>query len=79
MVYYRYRKWTALLDLDLLLEKLRGHIRIKRGQNMEPSLGIMIVKVSNGVTMLEYSSVFLIQYRSLMPNRIIGIKIEGLK
>ncbi len=79
MVYYCYRKWTALLDLDLLLEKLRGHVRVKRGQNMEPSLGIMIVKVSNGVTMLEYSSVFLIQYRSLMPNRIIGIKIEGLK
>ena len=32
LVYYYYRKRAALLDFDLLLEKLRGHIHVKRGQ-----------------------------------------------
>ncbi len=41
LVYYYYRKWASLFDFDLLLEKLRGHVRVKRGQNMEPSVGIM--------------------------------------
>ena len=41
MVYYYYRKWASLEDFDLLLDKLRGHIRVKRGQNAEPSLGII--------------------------------------
>jgi hypothetical protein len=41
LVYYYYRKWAALSDFDLLLEKLRGHVHVKRGQNMEPSAGIM--------------------------------------
>jgi len=41
LVYYYYRKWPSLLDFDLLLEKLRGHVRVKRGQNMAPSIGIM--------------------------------------
>ncbi|AUI48659.1 hypothetical protein BUN20_20350 [Bacteroides fragilis] len=31
-----------MLPLDLLLEKLRGYVLVKRGQNMEPSVGIMI-------------------------------------
>ena len=41
LVYYYYRKWASRFDFDLLLEKLRGHVRMKRGQNMEPSVGIM--------------------------------------
>lgn len=41
LVYYYYRKWASLLDFDLLLERLREHIRVKRGQNREPSVGIM--------------------------------------
>ncbi|MCD8235506.1 MAG: hypothetical protein LUD00_02390 [Prevotellaceae bacterium] len=41
LVYYYYRKWASQLNFDLLLEKLRGHVRLKRGQNMEPSVGIM--------------------------------------
>lgn len=32
---------NGLSDFDLLLDKLRGHVRVKRGQNMEPSAGIM--------------------------------------
>ena len=38
LVYYYYRKQAALLDFDLLLEKLRGHIHVKQGQNIEPNL-----------------------------------------
>lgn len=38
LVYYYYRKRAALLDFDLLLEKLRGHIHVKQGQNIEPKL-----------------------------------------
>ena len=41
LVYYYYRKCASRLDFDLLLEKLRGHVRIKRGQKMEASVGIM--------------------------------------
>lgn len=41
LVYYYYRKWASPLNFDLLLEKLRGHVRVKRGQSMEPSVGIM--------------------------------------
>ena len=54
LVYYYYRKWASLLDFDLLLEKLRGHVRVKRGQNMEPSVGIMdsqSVKWGNNASM----------------------------
>ena len=40
-VYYYYRKWASLEEFDLLLERLRGHVRIKRGQNIEPSVGII--------------------------------------
>lgn len=29
------------MNFDLLLEKLRGHVRVKRGQSMEPSVGTM--------------------------------------
>lgn len=41
LVYYYYRKCASPLNFDLLLEKLRGHVRVKRGQSMEPSVGIM--------------------------------------
>lgn len=41
LVYYYYSKWTNALDLDLLLSKLREKVRLERGQNKEPSLGIM--------------------------------------
>lgn len=41
LVYYYYRKWASQLDFDLLLEKLRGHVCVKRGQSMEPCVGIM--------------------------------------
>ena len=41
LVYYYYKKWWDLETFDLLLSKLRDHIRIKRNQNAEASLGIM--------------------------------------
>lgn len=41
LVYYYYNKWSIAKDFDLLLAKLREKIRLKRNQNMEPSLGIM--------------------------------------
>lgn len=40
-VYYYYRKWASLEEFDLLLERLRRHIRVKRGQNIEPGIGII--------------------------------------
>ena len=39
-VYYYYRKWASLNVFDLLLDRLRGHVRVERSQNMEPSVGI---------------------------------------
>jgi len=41
LVYYYYRKWVDLELFDLLLDTLRGKERVKRGQNCNPSLGIM--------------------------------------
>jgi transposase len=41
LVYYYYSKWANLDYFDLLLEKVRNKVRIKMGQNSEPSLGIM--------------------------------------
>ena len=40
-VYYYYRKWASLEEFDLLLERLRGRVRVGRNQNMEPSVGII--------------------------------------
>ncbi|MDD4515216.1 IS5 family transposase [Massilibacteroides sp.] len=40
-VYYYYRKRSSLDVFDLLLEQLRGDIRVKQQQNREPSLGII--------------------------------------
>ena len=41
LVYYYFRKWSDLTDFDLLLSKLREMVRFKRGQNKQPSLGIV--------------------------------------
>ncbi|WP_417941084.1 IS5 family transposase [Flavobacterium sp. RS13.1] len=41
LVYYYYSKWADLDYFDLLLSKLREGVRSKKGQNAEPSLGIM--------------------------------------
>ena len=41
LVYYYYSKWANLDYFDLLLEKVRNKVRVKMGQNSEPSLGIM--------------------------------------
>lgn len=40
-VYYYYRKWSSLGEFDLLLERLRGSVRVIRGQHQEPSVGIV--------------------------------------
>ena len=40
-VYYYYRKWASLEEFDLLLERLRGSVRLGRNQSMEPSVGII--------------------------------------
>lgn len=40
-VYYYYRKWASLEIFDLLLERLRGHVRVVHGQNIEPSVDII--------------------------------------
>jgi transposase len=41
LVYYYYKKWSDLEQFDLLLSKLREHVRIKKGQNAEASLGVL--------------------------------------
>ena len=41
LVYYYYCKWSNQECFDLLLSKLREKVRLNRGQNKEPSLGIM--------------------------------------
>ena len=41
LVYYYFRKWSFYEEFDLLLSSLRGIIRLKRGQNKEPSMGIL--------------------------------------
>ncbi|WP_158993962.1 IS5 family transposase [Mucilaginibacter sp. L196] len=41
LVYYYYKKWSDLEQFDLLLSKLREHVRVKMGQNAEASLGIL--------------------------------------
>jgi transposase len=41
LVYYYYKKWSALSLFDLLLEKTRERVRIKMNQNSSASLGIM--------------------------------------
>ena len=41
LVYYYYKKWCDLEQFDLLLAKLREHVRIKKGQNGQASLGIL--------------------------------------
>lgn len=41
LVYYYLRKWIELEEFDELLEKLRVKVRVKIGQNVLPSLGIM--------------------------------------
>lgn len=40
-VYYYYRKWASLEEFDLLLERLRSSVRIKRNRNAKPSIGII--------------------------------------
>jgi len=41
LVYYYYKKWSDLEQFDLLLAKLREHVRVKKGQNAEASLGVL--------------------------------------
>jgi transposase len=41
LVYYYYKKWCDLEQFDLLLSKLREHVRVKKGQKAEASLGIL--------------------------------------
>jgi transposase len=41
LVYYYYSKWASAEQFDLLLSALRTKERVKRGQNSNPSVGIM--------------------------------------
>ncbi|MDO3426183.1 transposase [Chryseobacterium sp. APV1] len=41
LVYYYYNKWSDAEDFDLLLAQLREKVRLNKGQNRAPSLGIM--------------------------------------
>ncbi|WP_442892818.1 transposase [Emticicia sp. 17c] len=41
IVYYCLRKWVNLAEFDLLLNKLKDKIRIKKGQSKEPTIGMM--------------------------------------
>ncbi|PWJ60371.1 hypothetical protein CLV98_101553 [Dyadobacter jejuensis] len=38
---YYYKKWADTGQFDLLLEELRGKVRVKMGQKANPSLGIV--------------------------------------
>lgn len=40
-VYYYYRKWSSLGEIDLLLNDLSGKVRLRMGQKREAGLGIM--------------------------------------
>ncbi|WP_175628692.1 transposase [Bacteroides acidifaciens] len=40
-VYYYYRKWSSFDVFDLLFDRLRGHVRVERNQNMKPGVGII--------------------------------------
>lgn len=48
LVYYYFRKWSDLAEIDLLLSSLRENIRVKRRQKASASLGIMEPKCSLG-------------------------------
>ena len=41
LVYYYFSKWVNMEIYDLILEKLRGKVRVKMGQREEASLGVM--------------------------------------
>lgn len=41
LVYYYFKKWSDTEQFDLLLERLRGKVRLKLGQKLDPSLGII--------------------------------------
>jgi transposase len=41
LVYYYYSKWASMEIYDLILEKLRGKVRVKCNQKENPTLGIM--------------------------------------
>lgn len=41
IVYFYFRKQVDLEEFDLLLEKIRGKIRLKKGQTVESSVGVM--------------------------------------
>lgn len=41
LVYYYFKKWIDLEEFDALLEKIRGKVRLQKGQNFSPSLGII--------------------------------------
>lgn len=41
LVYYYYKKWSDSDQFDLLLEKLRERVRVKKGQKAVASLGIV--------------------------------------
>ncbi|WP_337040272.1 transposase [Emticicia sp. 17c] len=52
LVYYYFKKWADLEEFDALLEKIRGKVRLQKGQNFSPSLGIEIYKcrpISNSI------------------------------
>jgi len=48
-VYYYYRKWALLEEFNLLLEHLRGNVRLARNQSMGPSVGIIDSQSSRGI------------------------------
>jgi transposase len=41
LVYYYYRKWVESELFDRILDKLRSKVRVKKGQQPRPTLGIM--------------------------------------
>ena len=41
LVYYYFSKWVNMEIFDLILEKIRGKVRVKMGQREEASLGVM--------------------------------------
>ena len=41
LVYYSYRKWVAAELFDMILDKLRSKVRIRKGQKQRATVGIM--------------------------------------
>lgn len=59
LVYYYYKKWADTDQFDLILEQLGSKVRLKMGQEANPSLGIVDSQsVRSGNKKVKVHSIF---------------------